>query len=298
MSCDTMVSVVVPTKNCADSIEELMCSLEQQNYNNFEIIVVDSSDDRTHELALQHKVKTVRSLRLGLNIARNIGFSESSGEIICFTDGDCTMPKDWIKTIVLEFNRCERIGCVGGSVLSGNNNTFLGRYYSGALITVYPRYSKRHLITNSNAGNSPLGKVRFPAGCNIAFRREALEAIDGFNEEWNSTCEESEMISRLFDKGFVVSINPEIVVCHRNRESLTEAVRQAYTYGRGAGAFVRTGKKLEIGRRISSLAIASKQTFLHSANEFKEGSSLQVFLYPLLDIALGLSYYAGFLTNM
>jgi O-antigen biosynthesis protein len=275
-----------------------MHSLEQQNYNNFEVIVVDSSKDNTYELALQHKVKAVRSSKLGLNIARNIGFSESSGEIICFTDGDCTMPRDWLKTLVLEFDRNERIGCVGGSVLSDNNNTFLGRYYSRALITIYPKYSKRHLITNLNAGNSPLGIVRFPAGCNIAFRREALEAIDGFNEEWTSTCEESEMIFRLFDKGFVVSVNPEIIVYHRPRESLMQAVRQTYTYGRGAGTFTRTGKKLEIGTRINSLVIATKQTFLHSANEFKNGSSLQVFLYPLLDIVLGLSYYAGFLTYM
>ncbi len=295
MDNEVMVTVVVPTKNCADSIEELLCALKQQKYRNFEVIVVDSSDDETEKIASSYNVKTVRCPSMGLNIARNTGIRESSGKIICLTDGDCTMGPDWLSKIVSEFTQNSRIGCVGGSVLS-NSTSFLGRYYSEAMIPIYPIYSKHFLIVDEKKLDQPFGEARFPAGCNIAFKREALNRIGGFNSNWRNACEESEMLYRLLEEGYFISINPEILVYHRPRQSIIEATRQTYSYGLGAGTFSKTENgRSRFGKRIASVFLMYGKTIFHSTITFKKKGNSSAFLYPLLDFILGISYYSGFI---
>lgn len=116
------VSVVIPTLNNAKTLEKCLSSIRANDSKyDFEIIVVDArSDDGTLEIA----GKYVDKLLVGAPniINRNIGVKNAKGEIICFTDSDCVVPRDWIDKLVdglLRLNgKNSRVTGVGGGNIS------------------------------------------------------------------------------------------------------------------------------------------------------------------------------------
>jgi glycosyltransferase involved in cell wall biosynthesis len=291
MANNPKVTVVIPTKNCSNSVGRLLDSLLKQSYQDFEVLVVDSSNDTTSEIASRYAVRVVECRTNGLTIARNVGVKSSSGEIICFVDGDCTMEPDWLDRIVAEFKKNPQIGCVGGSVLS-NESSFIGRYYSEAFIPIYPKYSKPSLIVGQLA-DQPFSEARFPAGCNMAFKKDALTKVGGFNENWKNAWDEFEVMNRLLQAGYSISVNPKIIVYHSPRSSIFGTIRQAYSYGYGAGTFAKTHKGT-LTARVGAACQAAFKSFLHAVNIFKNNREFLPLAYPFLDCVLGLSYYAGY----
>jgi len=88
---DPLISVIIPTYNCASYIPDAIDSALCQTYKNIEIIVVDdgSTDNTAAVLKKYGKKITVHSQEnRGLSAARNTGFKISKGQFICFLDSD------------------------------------------------------------------------------------------------------------------------------------------------------------------------------------------------------------------
>jgi glycosyltransferase involved in cell wall biosynthesis len=86
-----LVSVVIPTFNCADFLVEAVRSVLDQTYQDFEILVVDdASTDNTKSvlLAFGPRVRYIRQERAGPSVARNLAILQSQGELIAFLDAD------------------------------------------------------------------------------------------------------------------------------------------------------------------------------------------------------------------
>jgi glycosyltransferase involved in cell wall biosynthesis len=86
-----LVSVIIPTYNRAWSLKKAIDSVLEQDYRNFELIVVDDgSTDDTEALVAEYEksVKFVQQPNLGVSSARNKGISLSSGSLISFLDSD------------------------------------------------------------------------------------------------------------------------------------------------------------------------------------------------------------------
>lgn len=87
-------SIIVPAYNVAQYIEECVESVLNQNYDNYEVIVVDDgATDETPQIIdnLAQKSKKVRVIHQkngGLSAARNSGIEAASGDYILFLDGD------------------------------------------------------------------------------------------------------------------------------------------------------------------------------------------------------------------
>ncbi len=86
-----LVSVIIPTYNRAWTLKKAIDSVLEQDYKNFELIVVDDgSTDDTETLIEEYakSVKFVQQPNLGVSAARNKGISISSGSLISFLDSD------------------------------------------------------------------------------------------------------------------------------------------------------------------------------------------------------------------
>lgn len=94
-----LISIVIPTFNCAEFLPETIKSLQNQTYSNWEAICVDDgSNDKTLQIAIKlaEKDKRVRvfsreELPKGGSHCRNIGVQHASGEYVIFLDGDDTL---------------------------------------------------------------------------------------------------------------------------------------------------------------------------------------------------------------
>lgn len=93
------ISVIIPTYNRADKIEKSIQSVLNQTYEQIEVIIVDDgSTDNTQEIVQAMDDNRIRYIRCDKNggaaLARNIGVSEASAELIAFHDSDdCWRPK-------------------------------------------------------------------------------------------------------------------------------------------------------------------------------------------------------------
>lgn len=112
------VSVILPARNEEEFLGKCLDSLENQDYDNYEIIVIDdSSEDRTKEIIKEHAKKSSKIVPvsakakpdgwMGKNWACMEGYKQSSGELLLFTDADTTHAKNVITLAVEHLNSFE-----------------------------------------------------------------------------------------------------------------------------------------------------------------------------------------------
>lgn len=93
-----MISIVIPARNEEDNIGRLFESLEDNDFDDYEVIVVDGdSDDGTREVARKNGARVIKGPGKGLAAAQNLGWRNAKGDIIWFIDADCELEKDSLK---------------------------------------------------------------------------------------------------------------------------------------------------------------------------------------------------------
>jgi glycosyltransferase involved in cell wall biosynthesis len=86
-----LVSVIIPTYNRADLVQEALASVKAQTYRDFEIVVVDDggTDGTFEALAAGPELRVLRHPgRRGVAAARNLGVAAARGEWLAFLDSD------------------------------------------------------------------------------------------------------------------------------------------------------------------------------------------------------------------
>ncbi|MBI4014448.1 MAG: glycosyltransferase family 2 protein [Candidatus Aenigmarchaeota archaeon] len=96
------ISVIVPVYNSTATIERCIDALRKIKHPSFEVILVDDgSTDATKEIianARGGKFRCFRKENGGPASARNYGARRAKGEILAFTDSDCVVSSDWLKS--------------------------------------------------------------------------------------------------------------------------------------------------------------------------------------------------------
>lgn len=121
LSMGGLVSVIVPSYNCAEYIAETLVSLSAQNYSCWEAIVVDDgSVDGTEDVVRKisssdSRVRYVFQPNSGVSSARNHGIRLAKGQYILFLDADDLITPNVLRAHVESFKSNPRLGmsCVG-----------------------------------------------------------------------------------------------------------------------------------------------------------------------------------------
>lgn len=121
MASNISISVVIVTRNRAESLSNALTSLTKQNRQPDEVIVVDNgSKDHTKEIVLSFSdslnAKYIYEPVRGIQHARNAGIQGATGDVIAFIDDDCVADENWLRYIEIPFIRDPNIGGVGGEV--------------------------------------------------------------------------------------------------------------------------------------------------------------------------------------
>ena len=101
-----LVSVIIPTYNRGWIIKEAIDSVLEQDFSDFELIVVDDgSNDNTREIlgAYADAITVLHRSNRGVSAARNCGIAEASGQLIAFLDSDDLWLPGKLKTQVKYF---------------------------------------------------------------------------------------------------------------------------------------------------------------------------------------------------
>lgn len=170
------VSVVIPARNEAKTLDRCLTALQQQTYPDhlYEIIVVDDeSSDDTRQIALQHGVRYFFSAVTAngwspKKEALRRGIHESRGEIILTTDADCTVPAEWIETMMCHF--LPNVGAVASWVDVQPNGSLRAK------IEALDAWSLQ-IIGAAAIGH---GRPFLANGANWGYRRQVYEHVQGF----------------------------------------------------------------------------------------------------------------------
>ena len=114
------ISVIIPTRNRAESLHRLLGALSHQDRRPEEVIVVDASDKPSDQIALGTSYPALRitSLRAAPSVCgqRNAGIRRASGSHILLCDDDVEPPPDYISRLAAHLEREPATGAVTGMV--------------------------------------------------------------------------------------------------------------------------------------------------------------------------------------
>mgnify|MGYP000911702004 FL=1 len=112
------VSIVMPAYNCEKSIVNSINSILNQDYLNWELIIVDDgSKDGTYKICKQFaekdtRIKIFKQENKGPSSARNLALSKISGELLMFVDADDTIVPNAFNILVSNFNDKKIDACI------------------------------------------------------------------------------------------------------------------------------------------------------------------------------------------
>jgi len=212
-----MISVVIISKDEVGLDETLADVVSQAKdlSEPSEVVVVDASAGRLDHIRLRHEAevrwidfKQPPGVRVSIPHQRNAGVQAALGEIIAFTDAGCLPEKDWLVRLTAPLLEDEH--ATAGLPLAAH-----------ASIDLYDRGARQAL------------QAKYLKECptiSLAFRREAFNAVDGFDETFTYGSD-IDFSWRLVDAGYRIRAVPEAIVRH-DFGGWRRQLRRSHLYGR------------------------------------------------------------------
>jgi GT2 family glycosyltransferase len=217
------VSVVVCSYNGERWLPGCFDALERLDYPEWEVVVVsDGSTDGTDALTLERGFRLIRSgENRGLSTARNLGLETATGEIVAYVDDDARPDADWLRHLALSFERGSH-AAMGGPNIPPEEDGLIARCVASS-----PGGPIHVLVGDDLAEHVP--------GCNLAVRRDCLQAVDGFDPRYWIAGDDVDLCWRLQREGYTIGFNPAAVVRHHRRGSILAYLKQQFEYGKAEG---------------------------------------------------------------
>jgi O-antigen biosynthesis protein len=217
--CWPKVSVIVCTFNGSRTVSQCLESLLRLDYPNYEVIVVnDGSTDATAKITQSYGFRVITTENRGLSSARNTGLKAATGEIVAYIDDDAYADAHWLRYLAGTFMNTGHAG-VGGPNIAPTGDGLVAECVAHS-----PGNPVHILLSDSEAEHIP--------GCNMAFRKAALEDVGGFDPQFRIAGDDVDVCWRLQQKGWTLGYSPGAMVWHHRRNSIRAYWKQQHNYGK------------------------------------------------------------------
>jgi GT2 family glycosyltransferase len=219
-------SVIVPTFGRPEEVKELLSSFPAQDYKDYEIIIVDGSNDKQLENIIQQfrgkiNIRYFYEKGLGISDSRNLGADKAKGEYLIFMDSDCIVSIGYFNNVnkFLSENRVE--GFTGPD-------------------KAHPSFSRRqkainyamtsHFTTGGIRGQKiHIGKIHL-RGFNMGILKEAFIKIGGFSGL--RVGEDIDISLRFQNAGYKAALIYNAYVYHKRKTNFLKFFIQLFLHGK------------------------------------------------------------------
>jgi glycosyltransferase involved in cell wall biosynthesis len=208
------IAVVICAFNEEDWIIKTLESLLEQRRMPDEVIIVNNaSTDKTGEVSQNFinahpalNVKIVYEAKQGLHHAREAGWRAASSDIIAMTDADIRFPTNWLEIIEANFTDTPEVQAITGIVRYPDAPFFIN-WVTWICDQIYQPEGIGKFMTQEYVLN----------GGNSAYRRSALEAVNGYLDKPPRTLEDRYMSGVLQRANFKIKFARDLKVNHTFR---------------------------------------------------------------------------------
>ncbi len=234
----TKISVIIPARNEAGNLYDLLTSLTHQTYPAalFEVIVVDDySTDDTASIVKNYPASNIQLISLKEILkdkkinsykkkAIQTAIQHSKGDLVVTTDADCFMGENWLQTIAAFYETNHPVLIVMPVSINCSNSPIeifqALDFMSLQGITGASVYKKMHSMCN---------------GANLAYSRKAFEKVNGFEGIDNIASGDDMLlmhkISLQYPGGISYLKSKEVIVqtqpMHKVKDFLNQRIRWA-----------------------------------------------------------------------
>ncbi len=249
-------SVIIPVYNRIDEVDDLLKSLSQQTFTDFEVIIVEDGssqpcDDAVKRYADSVDVKYYFKSNEGRSIARNYGMERASGEYFIFFDSDCVIPQGYFRH--LDDALKERpLDCFGGPDAAHDSFTPTQKAIN---------HSMTSFLTTGGIRGGKISLEKFtPRTFNMGYSRKVYERIGGFREMFS---EDIDMSTRIRNAGFSIGLIHDAPVYHKRRVDFRKFMRQVYVFGMSRiTLYLLYPDSLKLVHWLPAVAVAGGMTLL------------------------------------
>ncbi|MBN2551560.1 MAG: glycosyltransferase [Spirochaetales bacterium] len=231
------VSVIIVAKDEEANLPPLFASLEEQSFRDFQTVMVsDRSRDTTLELMKAwagkqgSRVKVLENTEevddLGpKQFVLDIAAQAADGEILLFTDADCTVPPRWVEELQSYFLD-PRVGLAFGQLSLKRERSFFKNFQA----------FDQPLIHQYNSATAGLGMPGSCFGNNLAVRRAVIEQIGGFRSLGYTLTEDAALTTAAARSGWKVAVSTltDTMIRTTAQESWRDFVNQHLRWNGGA----------------------------------------------------------------
>ncbi|WP_415837290.1 glycosyltransferase family 2 protein [Pontibacter korlensis] len=228
----TRLTVIIPVRNEAENILDLLQDLDRQNYPSelIEVLIIDDhSTDNTSSVVDSFcavSVLQIKCLELsdyvnhgGKKAAVQLGVEQAQGELLVFTDGDCRVGEEWLRSYAFLYET-EQPYFISGPVCFHQTNTLFERMQLIEFAS----------LIGIGGASIALGKPNMCNGANLAYRRDAFELVGGFAGNEHIASGDDEFLLHKVHTSFPQQVkflkNPKAIVYTKARKDLISFLQQ------------------------------------------------------------------------
>lgn len=213
-------SIVIPVYNRPKEVEELLESLCQQTFKDFEVIVVeDGSTEKSDMICEKYKdqldIKYYFKPNSGPGPSRNYGAEHSQGDYLIILDSDVIVPEGYLSILQNELDHkpCEAFG---GPDRAHESFTSIQKAINYSMTSFFTTGGIR-------GGKQKMDKF-YPRSFNMGIRRDVFQNVGGFAPIRYG--EDIDLSTRLFKAGYDCKLFPDAYVYHKRRVKFSSFFRQ------------------------------------------------------------------------
>lgn len=221
-------SIVIPVYNRPEEVKELLESLLDQSYKNFEVIIVEDGskidaksvvNQFLDKISIQYFVTPNQ----GQGFARNYGFERAKGEVFIVLDSDVIVPNNYLINIDNFLNQNPEIEAFGGPDAAHHTFSDVQKAINYAMTAT--------LVTGGIRGKkNRIGGSYQLRSYNLGVSRNVWEKTGGFAKR--DMGEDIEWTLRINKAGFKTVLIPEAFVYHKRRGTFSQFAKQIISFGK------------------------------------------------------------------
>lgn len=221
-----LYSVIVPVYNRPDEMNELLESLVQQSYTNFEVIIVEDGSEKSCKAVAESfmgilDLKYFQKENSGQGFSRNYGFERARGDYFVVFDSDCILPPHYFEEVTKALASGDA-DCWGGPDRAHSSFSDIQKAVNYSMTSFFTTGGIRGHKKN-------LGDYH-PRSFNMGISREVYQKTKGY--QITRMGEDIEFSIRISKMGYRILYIEEAYVYHKRRTTMRDFYKQLYFFGR------------------------------------------------------------------